>query len=148
MKRRREQREERGHNDFTEHRRALTKQLLPRINHAVAGAAQRAKEHREKLSAKLQLQLEQATTAAPVAVTLHQQLLKLLEGLSVDQNALTQEDCQALHHVASCLGQLIDELSTQMRPDEGIPTLPAMAQSLVAVEQLLLQCGSWMPWQV
>ena len=132
----------------TEQRRAASIQLLPLIRHAVEQAAQGAKQRSEELSARLQLQLEQTATAAPVAVTLHQQLLTLLAGLSVDQDDLTQEDCQALHHVASCLGQLVDELSKQMGPDEGIPTLPAMAQSLVAVEQLLLQCGSWMPWQV
>ena len=128
----------------TEQRRAASIQLLPLIRHAVGQAAQGAKQRSEELSARLQLQLEQTATAAPVAVTLHQQLLTLLAGLSVDQDDLTQEDCQALHHVASCLGQLVDELSKQMGPDEGIPTLPAMAQSLVAVEQLLLQRGLWM----
>jgi len=115
--------------DFTEQRRAATKQLLPLIIRAIEQAAQQATQRSEELSAKLQLQLEQTATTAPVAATLHQQLLALLDGLSVDQKDLTQADFQALHRFATCLGELIDELSTQMRPNEGTPTLPAMAQS-------------------
>ena len=129
---------------FTQQRRAASSQLLPLIRQAVEQAAQRAKQRSDELSARLQLQLEQTATAAPVAVTLHQQLLTLLAGLAVEQEDLTQDHCQALHHAASCWGLQVEELSHQMRPEEGIPTLPAMAQSLVAVEQLLLQRGLWM----
>ena len=114
---------------FTQQRRAASIRLLPLITHAVEQAAERAKQQSEELSVKLQLQLEQTATTAPVAATLHQQLLALLDGLSVDQNALTQADFQTLHRFATCWGELIDELSAQMRPNEGTPTLPVMAQS-------------------
>ena len=122
-------REHTGCNAFTEDRRVCTERLLPLISHALEQAAQLANQNTEELSARLQLQLEQTATAAPVAVTLHQQLLTLLDALPVDRNALTHADYPAMHRFATSLGERIDELSKQMRPNEGTPTLPAMAQS-------------------
>ena len=121
---------------FISQRRDASSQLLPLIRRALEQAAKGAKQRSEDMSARLKQQLKQTATAAPVAVTLHQQQLTLPAGLSAGEN------------VASCLGQLVDEVSKQLGPAEGIRTLPAMAHSLVAVEQLLLQCGSWRPWQV